>query len=396
MTESGDLIEDSPDENTLVDNLELKKNKSDPDGVNESDEDRLLIVEDTPENRFKEFVVQCCRIFVRTSQLLVAYAKSEEAVPVDDLALQKVAETILSTTLKQFVPFAGEIVKIATSFSDSLRGKIQQKRGHEAAKRVYKVIAEVIPEKDWLKVMVPVFADIFLAYNVQFIHVLNEDTLKESEHWMIAMYKLASDTVFRIFHGMREASTTCMTAHTSENQLLFVRKEMIKAFLAGRSSGGWKKKQKIKIFGGTLGHRLFKGKINVTLGRTLFKDSSGKSVTTQMFFEYPKVKCNNFVYGPVKVTTPSFPCRHAFEGEVVMEEKQDYNEPQTWEGKEVNDEYDILSKKEDLKSDVFKELEKLGYRPFTSHDMAALHKSLLATITKLQTAVSQNQGLYEF
>ena len=378
MAESGDLIEDSPDENTIatnsVDNLELK------------------IVEDTPENRFKEFVVQCCRIFVRTSQLLVAYAKSEEAVPVEDLALQKVAETILSTTLKHFVPFAGEIVKIATSSSDFLRGKIQKKKGHEAAKRVYKVIAEVIPERDWLKVMVPVFADIFSAYNVQFIHVLNEETLKESEHWMIAMYKLASDTVFRIFHGLREASTTCMTAHTSENQLLFVRKEMIKAFLAGRSSGGWKKKQKIKIFGGTLGHRLFKGKINVTLGRTLFKDSSGKSVTTQMVFEYPKVKCNNFVYGPVKETTPSFPCRHAFEGEVVTGEKQDYNEPQTWEGKEVNDEYDILSKREDLKSDVFKELEKLGYHPFTLHDMAALHNSLLATITGL----SQGQGLYKF
>ena len=389
MAESGDLIEDSPDEKTLVDNLELKKNKSDPDKISESDEDRLLIVEDTPENRFKEFVVQCCRIFVRTSQLLVAFAKSEEAVPVEDLALQKVAGTILSTTLKDFVPFAGAIVQIATHF---LSERIQKKRGHEAAKRVYKVIAEVIPEKDWLKVMVPVFADIFLAYNVQFIHVLNEETHKESEHWMIAMYKLASDTVFRIFHGLREASTTCMTAGTSENQLLFVRKEMIKAFLAGRSSGGWKKKQKIKIFGGTLGHRLFKGKINVTLGRTLFKDSSGKSVTTQMFFEYPKVKCNNFVYGPVKVTTPSFPCRHAFEGEVVMEEKQDCNEPQTWEGKEVNDEYDILSKREDLKSDVFKELEKLGYHPFTLHDMAALHKSLLATITGL----SQGQGLYKF
>ena len=354
---------------------EPEKSKNNSDDCMETDqEDKCLRIPDTPENRFKEFVVQGCRIFVRTSQLLVALALHEEAVPIKDSALQKVAGSILSATLGEFVPFAGTVTKAVLKSSDFLRKKVKQKRGHDAARSVHKVIAEVKPE-NWLKVMVPVFADIFLSYNVQCVEVLHEDNLKKSDNWMISMYKLASDTVFRIFHGLREASRK--NEDQSKIQPSFVKKDLIKAFLDGRSDGGWMKKQKIKIFGGALGHKLL-------------KDKNGTSVTTQMVFEYPKVKNDSFVHGSSKMTTPSFPYRHAFEGEDIAGEKYDCHEPQMWEDKEVKDMYnDLTNKRDALLKDVINELEKQGYYTFTSHDWAA-------KISELQTAITQAQGFNAF
>ena len=75
MTEGGkikpseemDELEVTPDGERLALNSEGNADQG-------SDEDTTLIIEDTPENRFKEYVVQGCRIFVRTSQLLIAQA----------------------------------------------------------------------------------------------------------------------------------------------------------------------------------------------------------------------------------------------------------------------------------------------------------------------------------
>ena len=372
MDKSGDINEDTPQGDTLALNSEGEK------GYNGDNEDTSIIIEDTPDNRFKEYVVQGCRIFVRTSQLLIAQATSEEAVPVKDSALQKVAGTILSTTLGEFIPFAGAITKAVINSSKFVHGKVKKKRGHDAAKRVYEVIG-VVKQENWLKVMVPVLADIFLAYNVHFIHVLDKEKLTNSDtHWMRAMYKLASDTVFKIFHGLREASIN--DTNQAETALRFVKRDIIKAFLLGRSEGGWMRKKKIKILGGTLGH-------------TLLKEKSGTRVTTQIFFEHPKVKCNDSIHGSAETKTPSLPWRHGFEDEELPEEKHDCTEPMTWEGREVNDMYQFLSsRREALMKEVVKELEKEGYYTFTSHDLAASHDHLIAKITELQTIITQGRG----
>ena len=100
------------------------------------------------------------------------------------------------------------------------------------------------------------------------------------------MYKLALDSVIKIFHGFKQ-----VLENDEEPPEIFSKKFIIECFLKGSSKGGAFDKVRSKL------PTIMFGK---SLGGKLTHDDSKNNISTQEFFEMPLVKAkNNSIYVPL-------------------------------------------------------------------------------------------------
>ena len=117
--------------------------------------------------------------------------------------------------------------------------------------------------------LLEVFADIFLNYNVQFCHLLK----KPKRPGERAMKKMAKDSVHRIFDQL-----------ANEEFEIFDKELIIDCFLKGKSKGSFFDKIRNKL------PKVLSGK---SLGGKLKHSESKNNFSTQDLFEIPLGTINN-------------------------------------------------------------------------------------------------------
>ena len=171
-------------------------------------------------------------------------------------------------------------------------GAIETNKQHVSAKDMHKLTGsfDVLNPKCYKPVM-SAFGELFIHFNLQFIHLL--DAKKLNFHWSKAMYKLALHTVIKVFHGFKE-----IQENNEDVPLDFSEEFIIKCFLKGDSKGGVFDKVKSKLLGESLGGKLT------------------DDFFTQDLFEMPLVKAkNNKFYGSYSDDQNKFLYRHKFDHE---------------------------------------------------------------------------------
>ena len=193
-----------------------------------------------------------------------------------------------------FTPLPSSAVKgIAVALKTAVNagvGAIEMKKQHGSAKNLH-IITGNFDETDpkSYKQVMSAFGEIFIHFNLQFVHLL--DAL--DFHWSKAMYKLALDSVIKIFNGFKE-----IQENNEDVPLDFSEEFIIKCFLKGDSKGGVFDKVKSKLLGESLGGKLT------------------DDFFTQDLFEMPLVKAkNNKFYGSYSDDQNKFLYRHKFDHE---------------------------------------------------------------------------------
>ena len=158
-------------------------------------------------------------------------------------------------------------------------GAIETNRQHVSSKDMHKVTGSFdVSNPKYYKPVMSAFGEIFIHYNLQFVHLLDEK--KIDFHWSKAMHKLAVDSVIKVFHGFKE-----IQENNEELPIEFSKIFVIECFLKGNSEGGVIDKLRSKLSGKSLG------------GKLTHKDSEN-DFFTQDLFEMPLVKAkNNKLYG---------------------------------------------------------------------------------------------------
>ena len=179
-------------------------------------------------------------------------------------------------------------------------GLIETRKQHDFAKDMHLLTGsfDVLNPKCYKPVMTA-FGEIFIHYNLQFVHLL--DAKKLGFHWKKAMHKLADDSVTKVFDGFKE-----VLENNVEIPLEFSKKFIIQCFLKGNSKGGVVDKVRSKLSGKSLG------------GKLTHKDSE-KDFFTQDLFEIPLVKAKDSnIYGSYSKSLDDpkqFLYRHLFDDE---------------------------------------------------------------------------------
>ena len=180
----------------------------------------------------------------------------------------------------------GGLRAIATGSKNFVRavgGEIEANKQHVAAKDLYNVTGSFKASNpiDY-KPVISAFGDIFVHYNLQFVYLL--DSKKLGFHPNKAMYKLALDSVIKVFHGFKQ-----VLENNEEPPVNFSKKFVIECFLKGNSKGGVFDKVRSKL------PKIMFGKF---LGGKLTHDDSKNNISTQELFEMPLVKAkDNYIYG---------------------------------------------------------------------------------------------------
>ena len=198
-----------------------------------------------------------------------------------------------------FTPLPSSVVKgIAAALKTAVTaggGAIETRKKHVSAKDMHKLTGsfEVSNPKCYKQVM-SAFGEIFIHYNLQFVHLLDAEKL--DFHWSKAMHKLALDSVIKVFHGFKE-----IQKNNEDLPLEFSKEFIIKCFLIGDSKGGVFDKVKSKLSGKRLGGKLT------------------DDFFTQDLFEIPLVKAKDSnIYGSYSksfVDPKQFLYRHLFDDE---------------------------------------------------------------------------------
>ena len=157
--------------------------------------------------------------------------------------------------------FVGKVVK-------QVGGKIEASKEHVSAKDLHRITARFDPKKsEWYNPVVEALYEIFQCYNVQFQFLLEDEKLEV--HLEKAIYKIAKDTIHKIFDGFKQ----CLQKKENNIPQNLSKNFIIECFQAGDSKGNFIDEKRRKK------------------GFTLFGN-----VTTQKFFERPFIREPGFVY----------------------------------------------------------------------------------------------------
>ena len=160
----------------------------------------------------------------------------------------------------------------------AIGGSIEKKKNHASASDLHKIIGSFdAKESKYYEAIVSAFADIFIHFNIQFGYLLDARIL--DCHINKAMYKLALDSVSKIFHGFRY-----FVENFEELPKEISKEFIIQCFLIGESKGGFFDKIRSKL------PKIIFGK---SLGKQLKHTDSENDVSTQEIFEMPMVKTND-------------------------------------------------------------------------------------------------------
>ena len=238
--------------------------------------------------------------------------------------------------------------------------KIEGSKEHVSAKDLHRITARFDPKKsEWYNPVVEALYEIFQCYNLQFQFVLEDEKLEV--HLEKAIYKIAKDTVHKIFHGFKQ----CLEKKPINIPTNFSKNFIIECFQAGDSKGNFIDEKRNKK------------------GFTLFG-----SVNTQKFFERPLIKEDGFIYG-LDLNKPdekikAYLYRYPFENEdfknmkkckynkisawndMNLEEKDQFNALSRMKKKNIKEFFDMIkSLEEKLMSDILAETQSLHLEPET-------------------------------
>ena len=159
------------------------------------DEESNIFQEDTIENRLKCFVKRAVITTMKQVEQVINASLDASNAEVNEearLAL-KLAKPVAEAV---DIPVLKGVLGIAQEFTD----KGSQYYNHRQAKKIHTfLIGLSMNNEEWMKTLIEVYTELFIAHNLQFNYLLSE--LKDT--WENAMNKLAKDANYRFFSHLQ-------------------------------------------------------------------------------------------------------------------------------------------------------------------------------------------------
>ena len=246
--------------------------------------------------------------------------------------------------------------------------KAEQHVNHNSAKNIHKILTGFsYQDSEWYQLVTSALGDIFIHYNLQFNHLLKDKNLDFA--WEKAMHKLAGDTIYRIFAGLKEIvkKEENMVQKITEPQFI------IQCFLAGKSKGSLFSKI-TQNYGGKLGDKRPMQK-EETKNKKFFE-----KFTTENFFDEPAIKMDDKIYGE----PGEYLYRHSFKNEdvTVLSEKGKMFADCNWGNIEFEDRFSYMSEEKEpllkelynkLQSPEFHCLKEINQSLYQAHELMIKH-----------------------